>query len=204
MTHWIWAELPVHPELPCWLKNKTGEITLSSEQTRYNRGKGDVTCGCQYLVRTPHSCCSLTKSTAYLSRLVFFLLYGATILNISSTTPFLPKETAFTTSHKHTHKWGDIRKVETNIKWESVVFLGTYLLKREWQHFQKWMLKLKMTHSWKSKPWEPAGRAEVVCYSVGSVSLSWLWRSELQSVVPSLQTFCLNTQVLKGQLWCRD
>lgn len=32
----------------------------------------------------------------HLSRLVFFLLYGAIILNISSTTPFLPKEIAFT------------------------------------------------------------------------------------------------------------
>lgn len=39
---------------------------------------------------------SLKQSMAYLSRLVFFLLYGDTILNMISTTPFLPKEIAFT------------------------------------------------------------------------------------------------------------
>lgn len=34
----------------------------------------------------------------YFSSVVFFLLYGATILNMSSTTPFLPREIAFTAS----------------------------------------------------------------------------------------------------------
>lgn len=37
------------------------------------------------------------QSAAYLRRLVFFVLYGAVILKISSTAPFLPRAIAFTT-----------------------------------------------------------------------------------------------------------
>ena len=121
---------------------------------------------------------------------MFFVLYGAVILKISSTAPFLPREIAFTT-FKMEHKWGQARSTKltiVNYCCKFCLFQLIHTAAKKGNIFQ-------MTYNWLSKPWEPAGKARVVWSSAGFVWLSWQWHLELHSVEPSLQTFCLDKHI---------
>lgn len=71
------------------------------------------------------------KNSTYFTRLVFFLLKGPIILNISSTTPFLPKDmalTAVSTSGKHDQYKSCIGyKTQTNSRSVSKVNMKNYV-----------------------------------------------------------------------------
>lgn len=123
-------------------------------------------------------------SAAYLRRLVFLVLYGAVILKISSTAPFLPREIAFTAFKTH---------IKDNRFLMHFVFFSPV---REMQQQRKWNV-FQRTYSWWSKPWGPAGKARAVWNYAGFVWLSWQWRWELRSAEPSRQTFCLDKHTLK-------
>ena len=61
---------------------------------RPEHATGDDTCVCECFVNV----------WLYLSRVVFFLVCGPTILNMSSTAPLFPREMAFTAAQKmHTY-----------------------------------------------------------------------------------------------------
>lgn len=136
---------------------------------------------------------------------MFFVLYGAVILKISSTAPFLPREIAFTTFKTGTQTRTLIKDKVGNRR-VLLPFLSTptntYSSKKTkktktWNDFQ-------MTYSWLSKPWEPAGKARVVWNYAGFVWLSWQWHWELRSVEPSLQTFYLDKHTLKHRWTFRE